>query len=144
MILKKAPVGCKATYTEGYAVMCANNCPERTSCERMGFIKPPTAGRKDDTSKDRPSLILEGFPLVLKELVRLAEFGAKKYGEHNWRKVPDGVQRYKEAAYRHMLEGANLDSESGLDQRVHMIWSWMAHLELELRDKEVASEKVPL
>ena len=55
-------------------------------------------------------------------------FGAQKYEWDSWKTVPNGEQRYKEAAMRHLLyfffypeDTDGLDKESGLHHWIHFI-----------------------
>ncbi len=76
-------------------------------------------GRKDDAGKLRYTLLPIG---ALTSIVRVLEFGARKYGADNWRMVDDGAGRYTEALLRHImayLEGERLDPESGLPHLAH-------------------------
>lgn len=88
-------------------------------------------GRKDDAAKPRPSLL----PLrALQEMLLVLEHGAVKYGDHNWRRVEGGRQRYLDAALRHALAyagGERLDPESGRSHLAHAAVSLMFVLELE-------------
>ncbi len=55
-------------------------------------------------------------------LVDVLGFGAKKYGDNNWRFVENGRDRYFDAALRHLLawrQGERLDAESGLPHLAH-------------------------
>ncbi|WP_051018506.1 dATP/dGTP diphosphohydrolase domain-containing protein [Bartonella queenslandensis] len=73
---------------------------------------------KNDDGKARLELIP---PLALMEIGRVLEFGAKKYGENNWRKGAHW-SRFHGAALRHLLswfEGEDKDSESGLSHLAH-------------------------
>lgn len=85
-----------------------------------------TDGQKLDTGKLR-FLYLTPWD-AMAEIVKVLEFGAKKYtrteadgrvvkGEHNWKMVPGGYQRYLDAAARHLIAaqgGEDRDPESGL------------------------------
>jgi hypothetical protein len=78
-------------------------------------------GVKHDAGKPRFSL------LPWRELwsvVSVLEYGAVKYGENNWQKVPDAPRRYFDAAMRHMSAwraGERDDYESGLPHLSHAI-----------------------
>lgn len=78
-------------------------------------------GVKDDGEKLEYHLI----PAVPEELVvRALMFGKKKYGEDNWKRVPNARVRYWDAARRHlgkMLQGEELDQESDLPHAAHAI-----------------------
>lgn len=79
---------------------------------------------KADGGKLRPSL----FPWkAINPVLRVLEFGAKKYAAHSWRGVePD---RYVDALQRHVVEWSErlraegilcLDKESGLPTLAHL------------------------
>jgi hypothetical protein len=56
------------------------------------------------------------------QVVRVLDYGRKKYAPDNWRKVPDARTRYFEAGLRHLLDwkrGERLDPESGLPHLGH-------------------------
>lgn len=76
-------------------------------------------GRKDDAGKDRWSLL----PVkAIKAVVRVLTYGAEKYDDENWRKVPDGRRRYYDAALRHIVawwDGEQNDPESNLPHLAH-------------------------
>lgn len=83
------------------------------------YIEHPIVGVKADFSKVRYSLL--PWASVL-EVVKVLEFGAAKYAEDNWQKVPDASRRYFDAAMRHMVawrEGEKLDPESGFHHLAH-------------------------
>lgn len=77
------------------------------------------SGNKYDSEKMRFSLI----PLAeLQDVNKVLEFGAKKYGADNWKKVDNAQERYFNAAMRHILawqSGELLDDESGLPHLAH-------------------------
>jgi Domain of unknown function (DUF5664) len=89
------------------------------------YIKPQTTlyetttegsvpeGRKFDVGKRRASLLPAG---AVNEVVDVLEFGARKYDENNWQKVPNGRKRYYDAAMRHIdlwWNGEKIDPDSG-------------------------------
>lgn len=83
------------------------------------YIEHPIVGVKADSTKPRFSLL--PWASVL-EVVKVLEFGAAKYAEDNWQKVPDASRRYFDAAMRHMVawrEGETLDPESGFHHLAH-------------------------
>lgn len=110
------------------------------------------AGSKLDAGKDRPALVLGEFPRALAEVVKIGTFGAKKYTPRGWLTVPNGRERYADAAWRHQLEvwrGRTWDTDNGLQDgptkekggtggrhKAQVIWNLLAELELELRDGE--------
>lgn len=76
-------------------------------------------GVKNDAQKRRFSL----FPTrTLYAIVDVLEYGARKYEEENWRKVPDARKRYYDAAMRHINDwwmGETNDPESGHHHLAH-------------------------
>lgn len=70
-------------------------------------------GRKDDSGKLRFTL----FPIeALKPVLRVLEFGARKYAPGGWRRVEDAEERYRNALHRHFTEvllGNDLDDGEG-------------------------------
>lgn len=87
------------------------------------FDAPLNVGRKDDTNKPRFDLI---DPLVELQLAAVLEYGARKYGDENWRKLPDLRARYLAASLRHLNSwrcGEELDPESGLPHLAHALAS---------------------
>jgi len=74
---------------------------------------------KDDKEKLRYDLIP---PEVLESLARVMTFGAKKYGDHNWKKGEK--HRYRAAYYRHDIaeaKGELVDQESGFLHAEHKL-----------------------
>jgi hypothetical protein len=91
-----------------------------------------TGGRKFDAGK-----LLYGLlpPLALEENVKVLTFGAQKYEPDNWRRVPDGVNRYFDAAQRHIWawkKGQIHDPETGLHHMAHAICCLQFIADLEL------------
>jgi hypothetical protein len=79
---------------------------------------------KDDKSKPKPSLLPW---LALIPVIRILEFGAKKYAAHSWKNV--APERYVEALLRHAIEFGErqhtdgilcCDQESGLPVLAHL------------------------
>jgi Domain of unknown function (DUF5664) len=98
-------------------------------------------GSKLDAGKNRLSLVLHGFAKALEEVGRVGTFGAKKYTDNGWVAVPEGVNRYTDAAYRHLLkeaQGEMQDPDSNLLHSAHVAWNALARLELILRKMDHA------
>lgn len=75
-------------------------------------------GVKHDTSKRRMDLIPAS---LLNGLAEVLAYGAKKYGDNNWRKGLAWSRVYA-ALQRHLIDfwsGENLDSESSLPHLYH-------------------------
>ena len=96
------------------------------------------AGIKHDQGKPRVALVVHGFARALMEVSAVATFGAEKYSAHGWVSVPNGLERYTDAMYRHLFAEAagQCDAESGLAHAAHAAWCALARLELMLRDEE--------
>lgn len=79
------------------------------------------AGSKYDDGKPDWTL-MPTKPMEL--VIQVLEFGAKKYGRENWKKVENAKQRYLAAAYRHINEitdGEWLDKDSKKPHAAHAI-----------------------
>lgn len=112
--------------------------------EKAGEVDPNgisqnTPGAKNDAGKLLPRLVLGEFAHALEEVTRIGTAGARKYTPRGWLSVPDGEDRYREAAGRHQLavdKGLDWDNGDGGTGRLHkgqVIWNLLAELELELR-----------
>lgn len=60
-------------------------------------------GIKLDQGKPRASLVVHGFARALLSVSEVATFGAEKYTANGWVSVPNGLERYTDAMYRHLL-----------------------------------------
>lgn len=99
-----------------------------------------TAGTKHDQEKLKPSLLFNDFPHAIEEVLKVLKFGAEKYSEGNWLKVDNGIERYRNAAHRHMLAQEKFDDESGLLHLAHEATSVLMMLELKLREMKDAKQ----
>ena len=106
----------KPTIREVEEYMASLSIPEETNTK--GF--QPT-GVKHDSGKLNWSLMPFG---ALQEVVKVLEFGSKKYAPNNWQYVDNADERYWNAAMRHLIayktESTN-DSETGLSHLAHAI-----------------------
>jgi len=96
-----------------------------------------SGAKKFDDGKVDPSFTLEYFPLALRSIATVSEYGYKKYGARGgWRNVPDGHRRYGAAKVRHQLDGFldPYDAESKMAHLAMEAWNTLACLELALRD----------
>lgn len=76
----------------------------------------PNLGAKHDGGKPRWWMLMKECATALGGILRVLEFGAKKYAPASWANVPEGTVRYKDALYRHLHEvelGNLYDEESG-------------------------------
>lgn len=79
-----------------------------------------SAGRKYDNGKLRWDLVP---PQAIEAVVAVITYGASKYDDDNWRKVPNGRRRYFAALMRHAwsyARGEKCDDESGLPHLAHV------------------------
>ena len=93
--------------------------------------KDPTEGRKFDTGK--PDYTLLPWDSV-EQVVRVLDYGAKKYARDNWRYVDDASTRYMAAAMRHLsayMQGQEFDPETGINHLAHACCSLLFVLSLE-------------
>lgn len=92
-------------------------------------------GAKLDAGKPPLRLILQSMPRAMLAVAEVAAYGAEKYTENGWEKVPNGVERYTDAMFRHAVqEGIRAtDEESELLHAAQVAWNALARLELMLR-----------
>lgn len=80
-------------------------------------------GVKDDSLKLRWNLLPTNS---IEEVVKVLTFGGNKYGDDNWKLVPNHKPRYFSAAMRHIwawMKGETHDPESGYHHLAHAIAS---------------------
>lgn len=120
-------------------------CKDPTAMDRITRVmydKDPngmdakTPGAKLDGGKTMAGVIAD-FGLALLAVAEVGTYGIKKYSRGGWENVPEGVQRYEDAMWRHLLREKSelLDPESGLLHEAHAAWCALARLELRLRKK---------
>ena len=88
-------------------------------------------GRKYDTGKLRYTLLPW---TAVNEVVKVLEYGAKKYAPGNWQKVLYPKLRYSDAAMRHLVAyglGERNDPESGLHHLAHAVCCLLFILDVE-------------
>ncbi|MGL5061726.1 MAG: dATP/dGTP diphosphohydrolase domain-containing protein [Microcoleus sp.] len=90
------------------------------------------SGAKLDAGKIRAGLTLKGFSNALKAVGEVGTYGAEKYIPNGWVSVPNGIERYEDALFRHLLS-EGIDEESGLEHLAHAVWNALAVLELTIR-----------
>ena len=77
-------------------------------------MKEQEEGLKDDNGKLRYDLL--PFESI-DEIIKVLNYGCKKYKPNSWQKVEDGIERYTAALLRHLSlwrQGEDIDTESGL------------------------------
>ena len=90
------------------------------------------AAKRFNTGKPRVSYALQ-FPNAIKTLGNVMEYGASKYGDLNWKKGQCPDSQYLDSGMRHLLsfvDGESHDPESLCGHLGHVIWNFMALLEL--------------
>ena len=100
-------------------------------------LSPHTPGAKLDATKPNCDLVFNGFSNALLEVAKVGTFGARKYTDNGWKSVPNGVNRYRSAAYRHLLSNDFLDDDSNLPHLAQAAWNCLAALELLLAKNEM-------
>ena len=95
-------------------------------------------GAKLDAGKIRPALVFKGFRRALIAVAEVGTAGAAKYTDNGWMEVPNGIDRYDDAKWRHWLEPYLYDHKSGSLHAAHEAWNALARLELILRELETA------
>jgi hypothetical protein len=123
-----------------------SNCGQ-ASCKRDSWIKDKNGepicwvakqvATKLDVDKDRWDLLQWN---AVHDVVRVATFGSKKYGDNNW-KQGGGLDKLRlfAACMRHVyawLGGQPDDPESGLPHLAHAAWNLLAILELDVKEKD--------
>jgi len=95
------------------------------------------AGAKLDANKSMAGL-LGDFGLALLSVADVCTYGAAKYSRRGWEKVENAQERYKNAAYRHILKlrYSDVDEDSGLPHLAHLAWNILAILELKIRSEK--------
>ena len=96
------------------------------------------SGAKLDAGKPRPGLVLGGFAAALAAVVDVGTYGAQKYTDNGWKDVPNGIERYTDAMYRHLLaesRGDLRDEDTGILHSAHTAWNALARLDLLIRGK---------
>ena len=107
-----------------------------TSQERdPNGIDQHEAGAKMDEGKPLAGLVLGNFAHGLTYVVDVGTYGANKYTPCGWLEVPNGIERYKDAMWRHLLASnyEELDPQTGLTHLAHVGWNVLAILELQAR-----------
>lgn len=99
------------------------------------ILKNFKEGVKFDADKPRMDLL---SPVALEEIAKVMTFGAKKYGDNNWRK---GLawSRVLGAALRHIfafIRGEDVDRETGFSHLSHASCCLMFLLEYESTRRE--------
>ena len=113
--------------------------PDDAEAITANTMKPiENIGVKHDTGKDRFDLIDPDFE---RAIARVLTFGAKEYGDHNFKKVKDPYDRYYAALRRHLNDwrrGENTDPKTGESHLAHVICNALFLMHF---DREKAKER---
>lgn len=74
----------------------------------------------------------------IEDIVRVYTAGAAKYGDNNWQNLDNGLERYKAALLRHLVEfekGNTTDEETGCAHLAQCAWNAIAMLYLSKKEK---------
>lgn len=94
------------------------------------IIQKNMCSKKNDFKDNKLRWDLLSLPLI-EDVVKVYDFGAKKYAPNTWQDLPNGYERYKGALFRHLVayeKGEVLDKESNLNHLAHMVWNALAML----------------
>lgn len=103
-----------------------------------------SGGRKFDGGKRQYGLVP---PIAFAQFVDVLTVGAKKYEPDNWRRVPNAVDRYFDAAMRHMWDGwkagEQLDPETQKHHLAHAMCclAFIIDLEMEKGNEAIQGNK---
>ena len=113
--------------------------PDDAEAITANAIKPiENIGVKHDNGKDRFDLIDPDFE---RAIARVLTFGAKEYGDHNFKKVKDPYDRYYAALRRHLNDwrrGEATDPKTGESHLAHVICNALFLMHF---DREKAKER---
>jgi len=125
-------------------MMLIGETPKKMIVTHIGEADPHgldqhQAGAKLDANKNRLGLVLHGFARALQEVGKVGTYGANKYTDNGWVDVPDGIARYTDAMYRHLLteaQGELCDKDTEILHAAHTAWNALAILDLMLREAD--------
>ena len=67
----------------------------------------------------------------IEDIVKVYHAGAKKYGPNTWQNLDNGIERYRAAMFRHLMEymkGERVDSDTGCFHLAQCAWNCIAML----------------
>jgi hypothetical protein len=95
---------------------------------------------KDGVKHDKEKLRWDLVPWsALSQVVEIMNHGAQKYGDDNWKSLPDAKRRYFAAAIRHLAalgDGEVADTDSGLHHAAHAACGLIFYLWHDAQKKE--------
>ena len=107
-----------------------------------GSVKEPGV-KLDDGKSPVFQGLFDYFPRACLAVANVSHGGANKYTWKGWDKVPDGINRYRNALGRHILKEAieGPYDVDGFRHAAQVAWNAMASLELILREEEKNASK---
>lgn len=112
--------------------------PKTTETDPNG-LKPSEYDAKLDHGKSEAALLkLLGNALI--EAAKVGTAGPEKYSRGGWQGVSNGIERYEDAARRHLLNQNEYDGGvfgTGCLHDAQAIWNLLAALELKLRSTKL-------
>ena len=88
--------------------------------------------------------LLDYFPRACGEVAYVSQKGAEKYAWKGWEAVPDGINRYRDAMVRHIvnesIEGRY--DPDGFRHLAQIAWNALAALELTLKEEQNNNGKI--
>ena len=104
----------------------------------MEAINPKTGVKFDEGKSPVWQGLLDYFPLACKAVANVSAAGAAKYAWKGWESVPDGINRYRNALGRHIVDEASQGTydPEGFRHLAQQAWNALAALELTLREEE--------
>jgi hypothetical protein len=102
---------------------------------------------KFDQNKPDVELVLGDFSRALLGVSEVGTIGSKIYSRHGWLGVPNGVERYNSASFRHKLKrqsGEMYDMDTGLLHSLHEAWNVLAVAELTIKELGEEGMYLPL
>jgi hypothetical protein len=117
-----------------------NGKPDLLSCfKKMPFKQKDFTFKKSDIEIDINNLFYNLLPdKSIKEIVKVLNYGAKKYSPDNWKHVKPFKIRYMSALLRHLFQWYVLkeknDKESGFNHLAHSACCILFLLEKELKN----------
>ena len=110
--------------------------------ENPQYFSEKNEGLKHNQLKPSLDVVINTqFPKALQLVALATEYGHKKYIENdsdylNYKSVLGGSQTYFNSAARHNINRQGLD-ESGLPHVVHVLWNYLAGLELWVEENKI-------
>lgn len=82
--------------------------------------------------------LLDYFPRAVRAVADVSAAGAAKYAWKGWETVPDGINRYRNALGRHIVDESiqGKYDPDGFRHLAQQAWNALAALELTLREEE--------